>query len=154
MSLKRSRRRFLVATSNGLLVGLTGCSALQPSRTQLGAITVLNMDDTEHRVSVKITADGETVFERSLQAPPASEPQPVFTHQDGLPTERREYTVTARLDNGTYSVQRTYPRPNKHGDCYAIVIRIRPDGTMNDMPSESYSERCATNTDNSPSAES
>jgi hypothetical protein len=115
MSLNRSRRRFLVAASNGLLVGLAGCSALRPSRTQLGAITVLNMDDTEHRVSVAVTADGETVFERSLQAPPASEPQPVFTRQDGLPSERREYTVTARVDNGTHSVQRTYPRPNRGG---------------------------------------
>ncbi len=62
MSLNRSRRRFLVAASNGLLVGLAGCSALRPSRTQLGVITVLNMDDTVHRVSVEVTADGETVF--------------------------------------------------------------------------------------------
>jgi hypothetical protein len=102
----------------------------------------------EHRVSVKVTSDGETVFERSLQASPASKPQPVFTCQDGLLTERREYTITARLNNGTHSVQRTYPRPNKDGDCYAITIRIRPNGTINDMPSESYSERCTTDTDN------
>jgi hypothetical protein len=102
----------------------------------------------EHRVSVKVTSDGETVFERSLQASPASKPQPVFTRQDGLLTERREYTITARLNNGTHSVQRTYPRPNKDGDCYAITIRIRPNGTINDMPSESYSERCTTDTDN------
>jgi hypothetical protein len=36
---------------------------------QFGAITVLNMDDTEHRVSVEITADGETAFEAVLAGP-------------------------------------------------------------------------------------
>jgi len=147
MSLDRSRRRVLAAAGNGLLVGLAGCSTLRASRARIGSITVLNMDDTAHRVTVEVTADDETVFERSLQAPPAAEDQPAFTRQDGIPTERQEYTVTAHLDNGTHSVRRTFPQPTKGGDCYAITVRIRPDGTMNDMPSESYSERCATDTE-------
>ncbi len=142
-----SRRRLLASAGAGVSAGLAGCSTPGSSRTRIGAITVLNMDDTAHDVDVQVTTGGEVVFERSLRAPPGTEPQPVFTRQDGLPTDRREYTVTARLDGGVHSVRRTYPQPGWEGDCYAIVVRIRPDGSMNDMPSEPHSERCATTAD-------
>lgn len=129
-----SRRGVLGALGTGLLTGLTGCGVFSGrSRTQIGEIVFLNMDDTVHRVRLLIGTDEETVFEATQRVPARSETQPVLTRQDGLPTTAREYTVTARLDDGADSIQRTYPT-ERGGDCYSVTVRIDVDGTFRDMP--------------------
>lgn len=117
-----------------LLTGLAGCSAIPgQSRTQIGELVFVNMDDAVHDVRVLIRASDETVFETTQRVPTRSETQPVLTQQDGLPTAAREYTVIARLDDGTDSLQRTYPT-ERGGDCYSVTVRIDFDGTFRDMP--------------------
>ena len=128
----------------GLLAGLAGCSGvLGPSRTRIGEVVFLNMDDVAHRVRVLIRASDETVFETTQRVPTRSETQPVLTQQDGIPTAAREYTVIARLDGGADSIQRTYPT-ERGGDCYSVTVRIDFDGSFRDMPIIPNFDGCST----------
>lgn len=139
-----SRRRILAALSAGVAVGMTGCSGIfARSRTRIGELVFLNMDDVPHDVRVQIGSDNETVFEATQRVPPGDEPQPVLTQQDGIPTGAREYTVSARLDGGADSIQRTYPT-RRRGDCYSVTVRIDFDGTFRDMPSIPNFDDCST----------
>jgi hypothetical protein len=129
--------------SAGLLVTVAGCSGLfARSRTRIGELVFLNLDDTSHHVRVLLRTDDETVFETTQRVPPRSETQPVLTRQDGIPTAAREYTVSARLDGGVDSIQRTYPT-RRGGDCYSVTVRIDFDGTFRDMPSIPNFDGCA-----------
>lgn len=134
MPSNHSRRAALCALGTGLLTGLAGCGAIPgQSRTQIGELVFLNMDDTVHHVQLRIRASDETVFETTQRVPTRGETQPVLTQQDGLPTAAREYTVIAKRDGGADSIQRTYPT-EQGGDCYSVTVRIDFDGTFRDMP--------------------
>ena len=139
-----SRRRILAGFGAGLSVGMTGCSGtFARSRTRIGELVFLNMDDVPHDVRVQIRSDNETIFEATQRVPPGDEPQPVLTQQDGIPKRTREYTVSARLDGGADSIQRTYPT-SRRGDCYSVTVRIDFDGTFRDMPSIPNFDGCST----------
>lgn len=134
----------LGAAGTGLLAGLTGCSGIfGQTRTRIGELVFLNLDDTSHRVRTLIEADEETAFETVQRVPPRSETQPVLTQQDGIPTAAREYTVIARLDGGVDSIRRTYPT-ERGGDCYSVTVRIDSDGTFRDMPVIPNLDGCST----------
>jgi hypothetical protein len=121
--------------SAGLLATVAGCNGIfARSRTRIGELVFLNLDDTAHRVRALIRTDDEVVFETTRRVPPRDETQPVLTRQDGIPTAAREYTVSARLDGGVDSIRRTYPT-RRGGDCYSVTVRIDFDGTFRDMPS-------------------
>lgn len=138
-----SRRDALSVLSVGLLVGVSGCTGLlDRSRTRIGELVFLNLDDVAHRVRVRIATDSETVFETTQRVPARSETQPVLTQADGLPTAAREYTVSARIDGGVDSIQRTYPT-RRGGDCYSVTIRVDTDGTFRDMPSIPEFDGCS-----------
>jgi hypothetical protein len=129
-----SRRAVLGSVGGGGLAALAGCAgALGRDRTRIGEVVLLNTDDTAHRVRVVIEAGEERLFEATRRVPPRDEPQPVLTPGDGLPTARRRYTVTARLDDGADAISRTYPL-DRGGDCYSVTVRIGADGTFRDVP--------------------
>ena len=135
------RRTTIAWLGCGLLSAVAGCAAtLQPSRTRLGELALLNADDQRHSLRVEIETGGETVFEIDREVPPADEPQPVLTRADGIPTDPAEYTVVATLDSGE-SIERTYP--TNGGECYSVTVRIGPDGTLSDMPSDSTFDGCS-----------
>lgn len=139
-----SRRAVLGAVGAGLLTGLAGCSGiLGQSRTRIGELVFLNLDDTSHRVRTLIAAGDETVFQTAQRVPPRSETQPVLTQQDGIPTAAREYTVIARLEDGGDSIRRTYPT-ERGGNCYSVTVRIDSDGTFRDMPIIPNFDECST----------
>lgn len=138
-----SRRAALGTLGTGLLAGLAGCNGIfGPSRTRIGEVVFLNMDDTAHEVQLLISANDETVYETTQRVPRRSEQQPVLTQQDGLPTAKRAYTVIARLTDGSDSIQRTYPT-ERGGDCYSVTVRIDFDGTFRDMPIITTFDGCA-----------
>ena len=129
-----SRRAALGFVGGGGLAGLAGCArVLGPDRTRIGELVFLNMDETAHRVRVAIEAGEERLFEATRRVPPRDETQPVLSPTDGLPTARRRYAVTARLDDGADAIRRTYPL-DRGGDCYSVTVRIDTDGTFRDMP--------------------
>ena len=134
------RRTFLVGLSASL-TSLAGCSSLrQQSRTRVGEITLLNMDDSSHTVRVLVESPENVFYDTSTEVPSSEEQQPVITQDDGLPTEPRNYTISATLDDGKDSIERTYP--TKGGDCYSVTVRIDTDGRFRDMPSDSEFEGC------------
>ena len=134
------RRTFLVGLSASL-TSLAGCSSLrQRSRTHIGEIILFNMDDSFHTVRVQVQSTGDLLYETRTELSPAEEKIPVITQDDGLPTESRNYTISAVLNDGEDSIERTYP--TKGGDCYSVTVRIGTDGTFRDMPSESEFEGC------------
>jgi len=98
------------------------------------------MDDSSHTVRVQVRSSADVFYDTSTEVPPSEEPQPVITQDDGLPTEPRSYTVSATLDDGRDSIERTYP--TKGGDCYSVTIRVGTDGKFRDMPSESAFGGC------------
>jgi len=135
-----SRRR-LLAGLGAALATCAGCSALGGRRrTRIGEVVLLNMDDSPHTVRLQIGSRGETLFRTRRAVPPADERQPVVTPADGLPTEPRRYTVTAELDDGVDTVQRTYPSGG--GDCYSVTVRVGRDGRFRDVPVEPAFEGC------------
>jgi hypothetical protein len=136
-----SHRGFLTGLSPGLLA-VAGCaSPFQRSRTRIGEIVLLNMDDKGHTVQIQVQSSGETLYTTSKEMPPQNEEQPIITPEDGLPTGLRKYTVSATLDGGKDSIARTYP--TKGGDCYSVTVRVGTDGRFRDMPSESEFEGCS-----------
>jgi len=137
-----SRRTFLTGLSPGLLA-IAGCaSPFQQSRTRIGEIVLLNMDERSHTVRVQVRSSGETLYDTSKEIPPGEdEEQPVISPDDGLPTELRKYTVSATLDGGKDSISRT--DPTKGGDCYSVTVRVGTDGQFRDMPSDSAFEGCS-----------
>lgn len=138
-----SRRGALSTAGAGLLVGLAGCTGiLRPSRTRIGEVVFLNLDDTVHTVRLLLRASDETLYQTTQRVPDRGE-MPVLTHQDGLPTAKREYTVIARLADGSDSIQRTYPT-DRGGDCYSVTVRIDFDGTFRDMPIIPNFDGCTT----------
>jgi hypothetical protein len=135
-----SRRTFLAGASVGA-ASLAGCTApFERSRTRIGEVVLLNMDDVSHSVRVRIRSDGTALFEATVDVPPSDAEQPVLTREDGLPTAAREYTVAATLDGGSDAIERTYP--TKGGDCYSVTVRVGTDGAFRDMPSEPAFEGC------------
>ena len=129
------RRAFLTGLSPSLLA-LAGCtSPFRRSRTRIGEIVLLNMDDRPHTVRVAVQSAGETLYTTSKELPPSNDEQPVITSEDGLPTELGEYRITATFDDKEGSIARTYP-DDRGGDCYSVTIRVDTDGQFRDMPSE------------------
>ena len=129
-----SRRAVLGSVGGGGLAALAGCAGvLAPDRTRIGELVFLNMDETAHRVQVAIEAGEERLFEATRRVPSQEETQRVLTPADGIPTARRRYTMTARLDDGADAIRRTYPL-DRGGDCYSVTVRIDTDGTFRDMP--------------------
>jgi hypothetical protein len=134
------RRTFLVGLSAGL-TSLAGCSSLrQQSQTRIGEIILLNMNDRSHTVRVQVQSSGNVLYDTSTKVPPSGEEQPVITRDDGLPSEPRHYTISATLDGGEDSIEKTYP--TKGGNCYSVTARIGTDGKFRDMPSESEFDGC------------
>ncbi len=135
------RRTTIAWLGCGLLSALAGCAGtLRPSRTRIGELVLLNADNQPHSLRVEIETGGETVFEIDREVPPADEPQPVLTSADGIPTDPAEYTVVATLQSDD-SIDRTYPSDG--GECYSVTVRIGPDGTLRDMPSDSTFDGCS-----------
>lgn len=98
------------------------------------------MDDSSHTVRVQVQSSDDILYDTSIEIPPSGEEQPVITQDDGLPTEPRNYTISATLDDGKDSIERTYP--TKGGDCYSVTVRIDTDGRFRGMPSDSTFEGC------------
>lgn len=139
-------RRSVLTGLSAALVSLGGCSSLLGrSRTRIGELVLVNMDDTGHTIRVHVQSRDETVFHISREVPPVTsgeDPAPVITQQDGLPSAPGRYTISARLDDGEDTIARTYP--TKGGNCYSVIVRVGMDGRFRDMPSTSQFDGCTT----------
>lgn len=138
-----SRRRLVSLIGGGGVGGVTGClSTIRGSQTRIGEIVFINMDTTAHSVSVALSEEGTTVFERTVEVPPRAELQPVVTQDDGLPTASAAYKVRAELGAGSDSISRTVP-DGSGGECYSVTVRIDSDGLFRDMPTDSTFTGCS-----------
>lgn len=135
-------RRKLLRSVGVLGASVTaGClSLLDDSKTRIAEIVLINLDGTGHSVELRIERSSEEVF-RTERAVPADGPQPVLTADNGIPTERGEYTITASLDGGVDEIRRTYPDA-ADGDCYSVTVQIDSDGSFRGMPTDPSSDRC------------
>lgn len=140
-----SRRHLLSGMGVFAISSATGClSVFQSRQTQIENVKIVNMDDIPHEVTVVVESQAETVFKKVQEVPPYDEIQPVFTYDDGVPTDAARYTVRAEVDSDSDSIERTYPDENSSGDCYTVTVRIDEDGTIRDIASDGAADGCVS----------
>lgn len=141
-----NRREFLAMSCSTLGTSLSGCTSLvAPRKTEIESISLMNLSEKPHRVTIQVTRNGTQVYSHSFQVPQKSEfgtesnPAPVV--QEPWMKNPAEFTVSARLSDDGKCYQKQFPVDNKSG-CYGVEVRIHAGGLIT-FPNDSYSEGCS-----------
>lgn len=134
------RRKFLSLA----IASLGGCQALSDAGARLESISVSNLDDDPHTLSIRVLSDGKTVYDDEIRVRRSSEfgtsenPAPVID-EDWM-DDRSTFTVKARLTGGDWYVK-TFPNEERPGDCYWVAVEIGVDGVLT-MPYDESAAGC------------
>ena len=134
------RRKFLSLA----IASLGGCQVLSDASARLESISVSNLDDAPHTLSIRVLSDGKTVYDDEIRVRRSSEfgtsenPAPVID-EDWM-DDPSSFTVKARLTGGDWYVK-TFPNEARPGDCYVVAVEIGVDGMLT-MPYDESASGC------------
>ena len=143
------RRAYVAALGVAGSISLGGClSSLtsSPKEAKLSDVSIVNLDDEPHAVTVTIGTPEKTLFEKTFElerdasSGTDSNPEPAI-REDWMDDPDR-YTITARIDDREGPVVRRIPTDDRPGDCYWVAIRIREDGRV-EMPYDENAGGCS-----------
>ena len=107
----------------GLEAGQSGRAG---APVRLASVSVLNIDDRPHEVTVSVSRDGETLAERTVDVDPES----ASSLTDGLPARAGRYRVRATLGGETIAAS---PGDSRAHDCLDVVATVERDGSLGTM---------------------
>jgi len=134
------RRKFLSLA----IASLGGCQVLSDASARLESISVSNLDDAPHTLSIRVLSDGKTVYDDEIRVRRSSEfgtsenPAPVID-EDWM-DDPSSFTVKAKLTGGDWYVK-TFPNEARPGDCYVVAVEIGVDGMLT-MPYDESASGC------------
>jgi len=124
-------RRTFIAT-----VGTTafaGCSEIsnRSEPVKLGTVEITNRDEDPHTATVTIGANGETVYQETLELEPRNNQFGSKRLDEKIPSEAAEFTFRIESDvQDKHSV--TYNEPHPEG-CYNLIFAISREATVDIM---------------------
>ena len=143
------RRAYVAALGAAGSSSLGGCLsslASSPKEAKLSDVSIVNLNDEPHTVTVTIANPEKTLFEKTFElerdaaSGTESNLEPVI-REDWM-DEPDRYTITTRIDDREDPVVRRIPTENRLGDCYWVVIRIRENGRV-EMPYDENASGCS-----------
>jgi|GEM_PF-2281119 len=126
----RISRRVVLASAGSVLPAALAAGCLSTDgdrRFRIQQLELWNRTDSTQRVGVRVTADGETVAERTRELAGGGS----FLVADELPDDRRAFAVSTRFGDGDW---RTVTTPGDvNADCLRLTCMVEPgDGTNED----------------------
>lgn len=123
------RRQVLSTVGVAAFAGCVGLGSDQPSTYGLGSIVALNKHSKPHRLTVRVTADGEEVFRSSTELAAMRDGQPGWhTFETGLADTRRTYRADVRVDGDDWRPARL-PSLVSDENCVELVCDVGRDET-------------------------
>lgn len=128
-----NRRQFLGTGCGGTMVALSGCISPFSSTVQLGGLSVVNYDDESKELDVRVSKDGSTVLNSTIELPPTDDPSISSAERKAIECtwddDEGEYIIETGL-NGD-ELESFNVAENADGDCTYVEIEIYWDGTIN-----------------------
>lgn len=138
-----NRRRYLVSITAS--VGVGGCLSGRNSgdHYSIGSVTVLNRDSEAHVVDLRVTDDGETLYDERFRIPEGTESDPGSAFADRrLPDGEGEFVVNGRVDGGSWL--EVSPSQGAEYGCLDLLLLIDPDGEYGFMTASCRSSSTET----------
>lgn len=136
-------RRALLALAGSGLATLAGCSESRPVQARIAYVWLINDSDRTREVTVTLTEDEETVFEKTYTLAPDGETSNV---SEDRPVEGAgTYTLDVETGSQTITADTTdYVDQETDEDCIGLKVLVDTTGNARFQPTSM--QRCGATT--------